>query len=296
MLKSLLDLYCMKVYMVFTAFLRLIRWDKPIGTLLLLWPTLTSLVVATNGSPSMHLIIVFALGVFLTRSSGCAINDIVDADLDKHVERTKNRPIANGKISKSQALLFSVILVLLSFILAISYLHYTSLLMSIPALIIFTLYPFMKRFFPIPQAYLGIAFSFGILMVFMEVHGQLSFIAWVLFFANVFWVLGYDTIYSLMDKSDDLRVGVKSSAITFGKHVITFIFICYFIYAILCVYVGNLLKLGFLYYLACFLADGLLIYQVIALIKSGKPNYLRLFLLNNWVGLIVFIGLIFGFR
>ncbi len=200
-------------------YLQLIRFDKPIGTLLLLWPTLWALFFATNGVPPFKYLLVFTLGVFLTRASGCAFNDIADSDFDKYVARTQNRPLARGVISKTKAFIFAIILSLVAFILAICFLSFHTILLCIPALIIYITYPLFKRFFAIPQAYLGVAFSFGILMAFMQIQNNLNYIAWLTFMANLFWVIGYDTIYALVDIKDDLKIGIKTSAITFGKFI-----------------------------------------------------------------------------
>jgi 4-hydroxybenzoate polyprenyltransferase len=275
-------------------YLSLIRFDKPVGTLLLLWPTLISLVVASHGIPPVYTIIVFSLGVFLTRSAGCAINDIIDTKFDREVERTRNRPLANGTISKTGALILVAFLSCLAFILAYKYLHRNTLYLTIPALLIFVSYPYMKRFFPVPQAYLGIAFSIGILMAFIEVNGRLNAIAGLLFVANMFWVVGYDTIYAMVDMKDDLKIGIKTSAITFGSFVIPAIAVCYTIYFLLLFWLGSLLQLNVVYYLGLSLAGGLMVYQVIILLMRDEAKYFSMFLLNNWVGLILFIAILAG--
>lgn len=273
-------------------YIQLIRADKPIGTLLLLWPTLWSLFIAAHGFPPLSLIIVFSLGVFLTRSAGCAINDVLDADFDKHVERTKNRPITSGKISKIQGLMTCVILSLIAFVLAYFSLSPRALLWCAPALMIFVSYPLMKRFFPLPQAYLGVAFSVGILMGFVELTGRVGLLAWLCFMANLFWVLGYDTIYALVDKEDDLKIGMKTSAITLGNRVVSFIALCYAFFVLLQFIVGLLLHAGVAYYIGLIVATILLAYQI--LIIQQKKAYFPMFLLNNWVGISVFLGVIAG--
>jgi len=271
-------------------YIQLIRADKPIGTLLLLWPTLWSLFIADHGFPPLYAIIVFGLGVFLTRSAGCAINDVLDADFDKHVERTKNRPITSGRISKKQGLITCVILSLGAFILAYFSLSTATLLWCVPALVIFVTYPLMKRFFPLPQAYLGVAFSVGILMGFVELTGSISLLACLCFMANLFWVLGYDTIYALVDKEDDLAIGIKTSAITMGKQVMKFISFCYILFILLQFIIGLLLHLGMAYYIGLGVAAALLAYQIFT-IRQNK-SYFPMFLLNNWVGVSVFLGVI----
>ena len=275
-------------------YLSLIRLDKPIGTFLLLWPTLSALVVAAHGIPPLYTLVVFTLGVFLTRSAGCAINDIADADFDKNVGRTKNRPLPSGSISKITALIIAVVLTMLAFALAYKYLHRNTLYLTIPSLIIFVSYPFMKRFFALPQAYLGVAFSMGILMAFVEINGKINAIAVLLFMANLFWVVGYDTIYALVDIKDDLNIGIKTSAITFGKFVIPAISICYAVFFLLLFWLGSLIHLQALYYLCLCLSGGLMVYQIMVLIHHEEDKYFSMFLLNNWVGLILFIGTLLG--
>lgn len=274
-------------------YLRLIRFDKPIGTLLLLWPTLWALFIASNGRPPTYTIIVFILGVFLTRSAGCVINDYADANFDKYVERTKDRPLASGEISKKYALYFFLMLSIAAFILAYTTLKPTTLLLSIPALVIFVTYPFTKRFFAIPQAYLGVAFSFGILMAFMELQNHISGIAWLIFLANFFWVIGYDTIYAMVDMKDDLKIGIKTSAITFGANVVHIICICYMVFAILLAYMAHLLHLGYFFWGLWLCAVCLLAYQVKAANKRVK--LFQMFLLNNKVGYIILAAIFLGY-
>ncbi len=275
-------------------YLSLMRLDKPIGTLLLLWPTLGALVVAAHGVPPLYTLIVFTLGVFLTRTAGCVVNDIVDAKIDKIVERTKNRPIANGSISKISALIVAVVLSSLAFILAYKFLHKHTLYLTIPALIIFVSYPFFKRFFSVPQAYLGLAFSMGILMAFMEIKGNINLITSLLFFANLFWVIGYDTIYAMVDIKDDQKIGIKTSAITFGGFVVPIIGLCYLAFFLLFFWLGSLIHLNVGYYLCLSLSGGLLIYQIIRLLQNEEDKYFSMFLLNNWVGLILLLGIVVG--
>lgn len=274
----------------------LVRLDKPIGTLLLLWPTLGALIVAAHGIPPLYVIVVFSVGTFLTRSAGCAINDALDADFDRHVQRTQNRVIANGVITKNQAVFIGILLNLLAFIMAVICLKADAVWLSLPAVMMSITYPLMKRFCPLPQAYLGIAYSFGILMAFMEVAGALNYISGMLFVANLLWVVGYDTVYALVDKADDLKIGIKTAAITLGKRVNGFIIICYTGYFLLYVMVGIILALNIWYFLLLLFVLALLIYQIIVLLTGHVSQYFRLFLLNNWVGLIMFAGLFIGFR
>lgn len=273
----------------------LIRFNKPIGTLLLLYPTLSALVIAARGIPPLYAILVFSSGVFLTRSAGCAINDALDADFDKYVSRTKNRPVAAGKIKKNNAILISIILSLLALIISIIYLQPKTLFLGIVAGILFMTYPFMKRFFLLPQLYLGIAYSMGILMAFMEINSRLNVLSWILFAANLFWVFGYDTIYALVDKTDDLKIGIKTSAITLDNYVTIAVSLCYAAYFTAWVVVGIMLHLEILYFIILAWAGGLLLYQIVILTQAKSELYFRLFLLNGWVGLSIFVGLIIGF-
>lgn len=273
------------------AYLALIRLDKPIGTLLLLWPTLAALFIASHGQPPFIVVIVFVFGVFLTRSAGCAINDFADSELDKDVERTGKRPVASGLISKKEALFVAAFLSLIAFGLAWCFLKPNTLLMSVPALLLFVLYPFTKRFFAYPQFILGITFSFGILMAFMEVVGHITYSGWLLFLANLFWVFGYDTIYALVDKKDDLKLGIKTSAISLGSMVAKAVLISYFVFVALMVLLGLENNFGDLYYLSIVIVTSLLALQVKVLFDKKENSYFNMFLLNNWVGCILFVGI-----
>ncbi|MCC2644511.1 MAG: 4-hydroxybenzoate octaprenyltransferase, partial [Burkholderiales bacterium] len=271
-------------------YLRLIRFDKPIGTLLLLWPTLWALFIAANGRPPLYAVIVFTLGVFLTRSAGCAINDYADIEFDKHVRRTKDRPLASGEISKKKALLVCALFSGGAFILAYTTLKITTLLWSIPALVIFITYPFTKRFLAVPQAYLGIAYSFGILMAFIQLQNKLPGIALIIFTANFFWVIGYDTIYAMVDMKDDIKIGIKTSALTFGIYVVPIICTCYIIFAVLLGYMAFLMHFNLFFWISWLYATFILAYQV--KLASKSSSLFRMFLLNNRVGCIIFIGII----
>lgn len=272
-------------------YLRLIRFDKPIGTLLLLWPTWWGLWLAYHGLPPLTILIVFSLGVFLTRAAGCAINDYADAGFDGQVERTKNRPLVTGAISKKAALLTTAVLSLLAFVLAIIFLSLNTLLWSIPALIIYLSYPFFKRFFAIPQLYLGIAFSFGIPMAFVEAQGRVPLTAVLLFAANLLWVLAYDTIYALVDIDDDRKIGIKTSALTFGKAVITIIMLCYAGFLALLWIIGYHEQLGWIFDCGCFLALLLIIYVYFQIRRQQRMRCFHAFLFNNHIGWVLWLGL-----
>ena len=207
-------------------YFRLVRLDKPIGTVLLLWPTLSALWIASNGHPDPWLLVIFTLGTFLMRSAGCAINDYADRDFDKFVKRTKERPITSGRIRAWEAVAVAATLALASFLLILP-LNALTKWLSIPALFVAGTYPFTKRFLAIPQAYLGVAFGFGIPMAFAAVQDQVPVLAWVLLLSNVFWSVAYDTEYAMVDRDDDLKIGIKTSAITFGRFDVLAIMLCY---------------------------------------------------------------------
>lgn len=272
-------------------YLRLIRFDKPIGTLLLLWPTWWGLWLAYHGLPPFTILIVFSLGVFLTRAAGCAINDYADAGFDGLVERTKNRPLVTGAITKKAALLTTAVLSLLAFLLAVIFLSFKTLLWSIPALLIYLSYPFFKRFFAIPQLYLGIAFSFGIPMAFVEARGFVPLTAGLLFVANLLWVLAYDTIYALVDIDDDRKIGIKTSALTFGRAVISVIMLCYGGFLLLLLIVGYQEQLSWIFACGWLLGLLLVIYVYFQIRQQERLRCFRAFLFNNHIGWVLWLGL-----
>lgn len=276
-------------------YFRLLRLDKPIGTLLLLWPTWWALWIAYDGIPNVGVLFVFSAGVFLTRSAGCAINDYADRSFDGLVERTAGRPLATGVIKPKMALIITGVLSLSAFVIAWYWLKPLTLLWSIPALFIFVSYPFFKRFFPLPQLYLGVAFSFGILMAFIEHQGDLPLVAWLLFSANLLWVLAYDTIYALVDLPDDLNIGIKTSAITFGRYVIEIIMLCYFVFWLLLVLIGVVCGFSWVYFCGLVLIL-YLIYQVYQQIKTQERNLcFKAFLYNNKLGYWIFILIVLSY-
>lgn len=270
-------------------YFQLMRFDKPIGTLLLLWPTLWALTIAQRGLIYSKITLIFILGVIITRASGCTINDFFDYNFDKNVARTKFRPLANNKINKERALILFIVLCIIAFLMILFNLKNATILMSVPALLLFITYPLMKRIFILPQAYLGIAFSFGILMVFIEVTDNISLIAWILFFANVFWTLSYDTIYALSDIKYDKELGLYSSAITFGKYVNQFIGLFFLFFISLMFVAAKILNYNFIFYIILLLPFCLLLLQLY-LLKLEKDS-IGIFKLNNWVGLLIFLGI-----
>lgn len=270
---------------------RLMRLDKPVGILLLLWPTLWALWIATLGEPEWPTVAIFVLGTVLMRSAGCVLNDIADKKFDGEVARTKNRPLVTGEVSVKEALYLTAILVLLAFVL-VAFLNTQTMLMSVPALLLAASYPYTKRFLSIPQAYLGIAFSFGILMAFMATWQFIPSFAWWIFAANVFWAIAYDTEYAMVDRADDLKIGIQSSAIFFGKFDIAAIVISYAVMFTCLAVVGRILELSFYYFVGLLLAAVFALYHFY-LIKRREPSLcFKAFLNNSWLGGVIFVGIV----
>lgn len=278
----------MKIIENLNSYWRLARLDRPIGTYLLLYPTLAALFFAADGLPPLNLLVIFTLGVFSMRSAGCVINDFADKDFDKYVERTKNRPLARGELTNFQALSFFVILLILSFLLVLLT-NKTTILMAFAGLLITGIYPFLKRFTNFPQLGIGLAFSWGIPMAFTAVLGYVPITGWFLLLANAFWVLAYDTIYALDDMPYDKKIGVKSTAIAFGSKVKPIIFILDLLAWCSFLAVGLMFDRGFIFFVAMGLAGISFIYQNIVL-RNAK-QYLPIFLNNNYSGLIIFLGI-----
>ena len=278
----------------FTQYWLLARFDRPIGTLILLWPSLWALWLASNGKPDPLVLTVICLGVVLMRAAGCVINDYADRDFDPHVERTKQRPIAAGKVSPKEALILFVALCLVAFGLVLLLNLYTILLSFVAAFLAAT-YPFMKRYTHLPQAYLGIAFGWAVPMAFSAQTNSIPPVAWVLYLAVVLWALVYDTMYAMVDKDDDLKIGVKSTAILFGnydRHIMAFLQLA--ILGLL-VAVGCLSQLGWAYYLGLVGAGSLSVYQQKLIFHREKALCFKAFLNNNWYGLVIFIGLLLDY-
>ena len=270
--------------------MQLTRMNKPIGILLLLWPTLWGLWIAGNGHPDFRILAIFTLGTILMRSAGCAINDYADRNIDRYVRRTAERPITSGKVSPREALLLAAVLAIVSFALILP-LNRLTLLLSVPALFLAGSYPFTKRFFAIPQAYLGIAFGFGIPMAFAAELGSVPSVAWVLLAANIFWSVAYDTEYAMVDKEDDIHLNIHSSALLFGRYDVTAVMLCYAATLILLITAGQMAKLGYLYYSGLAVSALIALYHL-SLIRERKPEAcFRAFLHNNWFGAAVFAGI-----
>jgi 4-hydroxybenzoate polyprenyltransferase len=277
----------------FIAYAYLIRLDKPIGTLLLLWPTLWALWLASSGFPEGHLLIIFTLGTFLMRSAGCAINDYADQDFDRHVLRTKNRPITSGKISGKEALAVAGSLALVAFLL-IQPLNDLTKELSFLALALAIIYPFTKRFFAIPQAVLGIAFGFGIPMGYAAVLGFIPLEAWILFIGNIFWAIAYDTAYAMVDRDDDVRLGLRTSAITFGRFDVLAIAVSYGILFLSQAWVALLANLSNYFWVGWCLALACAVYHLKLVATRQRDNCFKAFRHNNWLGGFLFLGIVLG--
>ena len=271
------------------AYEKLMRLDKPIGTLLLLWPTLTALVIAAGGVPSLTLILVFVAGTFLMRSAGCAINDAADAQYDAHVKRTAERVVARGLVSRHEAVAVAITLAIAAALL-LPFLNAPAWGLAVPAVAIAATYPFAKRFFPVPQLYLSIAFSFGIPMAFAAVLETVPLQGWLLFAANAFWVVAYDTEYAMVDRDDDLRLGLQSSAIFFGRFDVVAVMTCYVAYIALLVCLGYAMQAGWAFYAGCAVASALAVHHYFLIRGRTRDGCLRSFRYNNWIGLAVFAG------
>jgi 4-hydroxybenzoate polyprenyltransferase len=275
-------------------YLDLIRWDRPAGWLLLLWPTLGALWFAAEGWPGWHLLTVFVLGTILMRSAGCCVNDVADRDFDRHVKRTAQRPVTSGAISVRQALVFGALLALAAFGLVLTTNRIT-VLWSFGALAITLLYPFAKRFVSIPQAVLGIAFSFGIPMAFAAVRGEVPNLAWWLLAGNLFWVLAYDTEYAMVDRDDDLKIGMKTSAITFGRFDVLAVMVSYAVFLVLWTVAGVQRGLGVAFYAGIAAAAVQAAWHWWLIRTRTRDGCFKAFRLNHWLGFAVFAGVVVGY-
>jgi 4-hydroxybenzoate polyprenyltransferase len=273
-----------------SLYAKLVRLDKPIGTLLLLWPTLWGLFVAADGWPQPAVLCIFVLGTFLMRSAGCAMNDYFDRDVDRHVARTEKRVLTSGLIAPREALYVAAVLGLISLAL-VSYLNMLTILLAFVAAILAVTYPLFKRFFAIPQAYLGIAFGFGIPMAFAAVQNQVPTVAWVMLLANVCWAIAYDTEYAMVDRPDDIRLGLKTSAITFGRFDVACVAIFYISAITLLGVVGLLLDYALPYYLGLITALGIGARHVYWIRNRDRQACFKAFLHNTWLGAAVFGGI-----
>ncbi|HDR9076683.1 4-hydroxybenzoate octaprenyltransferase [Burkholderia vietnamiensis] len=274
----------------FPLYLRLVRMDKPIGSLLLLWPTLNALWIASDGRPRWPLVAIFALGTLLMRSAGCAMNDYADRDFDRHVKRTADRPLTSGKIRAWEAVAIAVVLSFVAFLLILP-LNTLTKELSVVALFVAGSYPFMKRFFAIPQAYLGIAFGFGIPMAFAAVQGTVPALAWVMLVANVFWSVAYDTEYAMVDRDDDIKIGIRTSALTFGRFDVAAIMLCYAVTLGIYAWIGATLGFGLAFWAGWAAALGCALYHYTLIKDRERMPCFAAFRHNNWLGGVLFAGI-----
>jgi len=281
-------------------YLDLIRWDRPAGWLLLLWPSLSALWIAADGFPGWHLLVVFVLGTILMRSAGCCINDVADRDFDKHVKRTAQRPVTSGKVSVREALWLGAVLALLAFALVLTT-NPPTILLSFAALAVACVYPYAKRFVAMPQAVLGVAFSFGVPMAFAAVLGGAEWslaavdaavppFAWALLLGNLFWVLAYDTEYAMVDRDDDLALGIKTSALTLGRFDVAGVMLFYALYLLSWAALGWSLGLGRVYLGGIAVAALLAVWHLGLIRSRTRDGCFKAFRLNHWLGFSVFAG------
>ncbi|MBY0341108.1 MAG: 4-hydroxybenzoate octaprenyltransferase [Rhodocyclaceae bacterium] len=273
------------------AYERLMRLDKPIGILLLLWPTLWALWAVSWGQPPLLVVWIFVFGTVLMRSAGCVINDYADRNFDGHVERTKNRPMATGEVGRKEALLLAAGLSVIAFCLILP-LNRTVWLLSVPALFLAATYPYTKRFLAIPQAYLGIAFGFGIPMAYAAFLEMVPWGAWLLLLANIFWCIAYDTEYAMVDRDDDLKIGIRTSAITFGRFDVAAVMFCYAMAIVLLTWFGKLMRYGYPYYIGVLVAALIACYHYTLIRGRARDKCFKAFLHNNWFGGAVFAGFV----
>jgi 4-hydroxybenzoate polyprenyltransferase len=277
----------------FDLYLQLIRWDRPAGWLLLLWPTLSALWLAAGGFPGWHLVVVFTLGTILMRSAGCCINDVADQEFDRHVKRTAQRPVTRGAVSSREALVVGAVLALAAFLLVLTT-NTVTVGLSFAALAVTLAYPYAKRFVSMPQAVLGVAFSFGIPMAFAAVRAEIPALAWVLLVGNLFWVLAYDTEYAMVDRDDDLRIGMKTSAITLGRWDVPAVMAFYAVYLLVwSAEVAPMLVSGW-WWAGVAVAAAQVVWHFQLIRHRSRDGCFKAFRLNHWVGLAVFAGIFAG--
>ena len=273
-----------------TLYERLMRLDKPIGTLLLLWPTLWALWIAAAGEPAWLMVWIFAFGTLLMRSAGCVVNDYADRDIDKHVKRTQDRPITAGKVSGTEAWVLASALALLAFLLILQ-MNKLVWALALVALFLAVSYPYAKRFFVLPQAYLGVAFGFGIPMAFAAVHGSVPSIAWWLLTANIFWAIAYDTEYAMVDRDDDVRLGILTSAITFGSSDVSMVMLNYALALFILAAIGVDRHFGWAYFAGLVVAAIMVVYHYRLIRTRTREGCFAAFMHNNWLGAAVFAGI-----
>ncbi|WP_166257101.1 4-hydroxybenzoate octaprenyltransferase [Marinobacter salicampi] len=278
-----------------TDYARLLRLDRPIGTLLLLWPTYWALWLAAEGMPSLANLVIFTLGVFLMRAAGCAINDFADRKVDGHVKRTKDRPLASGRVKPAEAVALFLGLALAAFAMVVLFTNTLTLYLSIGGLVLAFIYPFMKRYTHLPQLFLGAAFSWAIPMAWAAEAGEVARLAWLLFTANLLWTVAYDTLYAMVDRDDDLKIGIKSTAILFGENDRAIIAILQSLVILVLAMIGHQAGLGGFYYTGLVVMACLFIYQQHLVRYRKRDACFAAFLNNNWAGLAVFAGLVLDY-
>ena len=277
-----------------SLYLELIRWNRPAGWLLLLWPTLSALWVASHGFPGWRLVAVFTLGTFLMRSAGCCVNDVADREFDRHVMRTARRPVTSGALSVRAALGLGALLALLAFGLVLST-NAVTIAWSFAALLVTLIYPFAKRYVAMPQAVLGVAFSFGIPMAFAAVQSRVPLLAWILLLGNLFWVLAYDTEYAMVDRDDDLRIGIKTSAITLGRFDVAGIMLFYLVFLSIWALVLAYRLPSAIYLIAIFVALLQALWHGWLIRRRARDDCFKAFRLNHWLGFTVFVGIFLSY-
>ena len=272
----------------------LMRMDRPIGTWLLLWPAFWALWIAAEGVPPVSIILVFALGVFVMRSAGCVINDYADRNIDKHIERTKNRPITSGKVSSREALGLFLVCIIIAFILVL-FLNLYTILLSCIALLLASVYPFMKRYTYYPQLVLGMAFSWAIPMAFAAQLDTIPEVAWILYAVTILWIVSYDTMYAMADREEDLKIGVKSTAIIFADNDKLIIALLQTAFTLGMFYIAWLVQAGLFFYLGIIVSIVFSVYQQYLISHRDNKQCFQAFLNNNWLGMVIFIGIFLDF-
>ena len=281
-------------YDKFKQYLLLIRLNRPIGIFLLLWPTLWGLWIASEGFPNTKILVVFLFGIFLMRSAGCILNDIIDKDFDKFVARTQNRPLASDKLSSIEAFIVAISLIFIAFLLVLTT-NTLTVQLSFVAIILAGTYPFLKRYTYLPQFFLGLTFGWSIPMAFAATTNSIPKIAWLLLIANILWVVVYDTIYAMIDREDDLKIGIKSTAILFDDADIFIIGLIQSLVLIALIVIGQQASLNTIYYFSLIIGGCLFLYQLYLIRNRDQKKCMQAFLNNNWFGLVVFIGLFINY-
>jgi 4-hydroxybenzoate polyprenyltransferase len=273
---------------------RLMRLDKPIGIFLLLWPTLWALLIASEGHPDQKILVIFVLGVILMRSAGCVINDYADRDFDRHVSRTQNRPLTSGRVTTREAKFLFLGLCLLAFLLVLQ-LNSLTMLLSIAGVLLAAIYPFMKRVTHLPQVFLGAAFGWSVPMAFAAQTGAVPQIAWLMFLTTLLWATAYDTLYAMVDREDDLALGIKSTAILFGDSDRQIVGLIQVMVLLCLLMIGRQAEMAGIYYLGVLLAGVLVVYQQYLIRFRTREGCFQAFLNNNWFGMVIFLGILFDY-